>query len=308
MVTESSAPDSTSEYTGRFAPSPTGPLHFGSLIAALGSYLDARANRGKWLLRMEDLDPPREQPGAADSILRTLESFGLEWDGPVLYQHTRLAAYQAATDRLLQTGAAFPCTCTRSEIADSGLMGLEGPVYPGTCRDGLAGRPARAIRIRVDERPVSFQDRLQGACSQNLEQEIGDFVIRRADGFFAYQLAVVVDDAFQGVTHVVRGADLLLSAPRQIHLQHRLGLPIPIYMHLPVALSTRGEKLSKQNGATAISGTDAGAILFRALAFLDQSPPAELARSTSQELLEWTVLHWKPARMTGIKTQTTAFI
>lgn len=257
---------------------------------------------------MEDLDPPREQPGAADSILRTLETLGLHWDGPVLYQHTRLEAYQAAMTGMLDSGDAFACACTRSEIADSGLIGLEGPVYPGTCRDGLADRPARATRIRVDEKPVSFQDRLQGTCSQNLEQEIGDFVIRRADGFFAYQLAVVVDDAFQGVTHVVRGADLLLSTPRQIHLQHRLGLPIPIYMHLPVALSARGEKLSKQSGAMAISDTDAGAILFRALAFLDQSPPAELARSTPQELLEWAVPHWQPVRMNGIKTQIATFI
>lgn len=296
------------EYRGRFAPSPTGPLHFGSLVAALGSYLDARANRGKWLLRMEDLDPPREQPGAADSILHTLETLGLHWDGPVLYQHTRLDAYQAATDELLNSGEAFPCACTRSEIADSGLAGLEGPVYPGTCRKGLAGRPARAIRIRLNEGEVSFQDRLQGTCSQNLEREIGDFVIRRADGLFAYQLAVVVDDAFQDITHVVRGADLLLSTPRQLHLQRRLGLPIPIYMHLPVALDVRGEKLSKQTGATAISDADTGAAVFEALTFLRQSPPAELQRAAPRELLDWAVAHWQPTRITAIKTGITGFI
>jgi glutamyl-Q tRNA(Asp) synthetase len=303
MVTQSSVSDSPSEYTGRFAPSPTGPLHFGSLIAALGSYLDARANRGRWLLRMEDLDPPREQPGAADSILRTLEIFGLEWDGPVLYQHTRLDAYQTAIDELLKTGTAFPCACTRSEIADSGLIGLEGPVYPGTCRDGLGDRPARAIRVRVNPGPVNFEDTLQGGCSQNLEQEIGDFVIRRADGYFAYQLAVVTDDAFQGISHVVRGADLLLSTPRQIHLQNLLSLPIPIYTHLPVAVDAHGQKLSKQTGAGPIQTTDPASTLFEALGFLSQTPPAELKNSPVRELLDWAISHWQPLRMRGIRTR-----
>ncbi|MGH9434304.1 MAG: tRNA glutamyl-Q(34) synthetase GluQRS, partial [Terriglobia bacterium] len=200
-------------YKGRFAPSPTGLLHFGSLVAALGSFLDARAHGGKWLLRMEDLDPPRDQSGAADAIRRSLEAFGLHWDGPVLFQSTRLDAYRAAAEQLLADGSAYPCACSRREIADSSLRGLEGPVYPGTCRNGLpADRQARAIRLRVPaDKTVSFDDLLQGSHHQHLAMELGDFVIRRADGYFAYQLAVVLDDAFQGITHVVRGADLLLS-------------------------------------------------------------------------------------------------
>lgn len=290
-------------YRGRFAPSPTGPLHFGSLIAALGSYLDARSQNGTWLVRMEDLDPPREQANAADTILRTLEAFALHWDGPVLYQHTRLDAYRVAMSRLLESMAAFPCACTRSEIADSGLTGLEGPVYLGTCRAGLAGRPARAIRVRVNETPVRFEDRLQGPCSQNLQAEIGDFVIRRADGLFAYQLAVTVDDAFQDITHVVRGADLLFSTPRQLHLQRLLHLPTPIYMHVPVALSPAGEKLGKQTGARPLDVRASGATLFQALTFLRQAPPADLQGASPRELLDWALPHWQAARMTGIAVQ-----
>ncbi|HEX5339353.1 MAG TPA: tRNA glutamyl-Q(34) synthetase GluQRS [Gammaproteobacteria bacterium] len=303
MVTEPSAPDSLSAYTGRFAPSPTGPLHFGSLIAALGSYLDARAHGGAWLLRMEDLDPPRELPGAGDAILRTLDTFGLHWDGPVLYQHTRLDAYRSGMTQLLENGDAFPCACTRSEIADSGLSGIESPVYPGTCRNGPGDRPARTVRVRVNEAPLGFEDSLQGSCNQNLQREIGDFVIRRADGHFAYQLAVVVDDAFQGITHVVRGADLLLSTPRQIHLQRLLRFATPIYMHLPVAVNAAGEKLSKQTGAEPLHDAEPGADLFRALTFLSQTPPAELNGATPHELLDWAVSHWQPARMTGIRTR-----
>jgi glutamyl-Q tRNA(Asp) synthetase len=293
-------------YRGRFAPSPTGPLHFGSLVAALGSYLDARAHGGTWLVRIEDLDPPREQPGAADDILRTLKALGLHWDEPVLYQHTRLDAYETAIAQLLENGGAFPCACTRSEIADSGLIGAEGVVYPGTCRDGLGGKPARAIRARVTTEPVGFTDRLQGTVSQNLEQEIGDFVIRRADGYFAYQLAVVVDDAFQEITHVVRGADLLISTPRQIHLQHLLGLPTPIYMHLPVAVNAAGEKLSKQTGAQPLSLASPGAALCRALVFLHQSPPAQLRTASPASILEWAVAHWQPGVLHDVRTQKIA--
>ncbi|HEU5398385.1 MAG TPA: tRNA glutamyl-Q(34) synthetase GluQRS, partial [Gammaproteobacteria bacterium] len=194
-------------YIGRYAPSPTGPLHFGSLVAAVGSYLDARSQGGLWLLRMEDLDKAREMPGTADGILRTLEAFGFQWDGAVLYQSQRADAYESALDRLMSDGAVFPCTCSRSEIADSGLHGLEGPIYPGTCRNGLPpGRHARALRLRVPDASLSFEDVLQGAVRQNLARDIGDFIVRRADGCHAYQLAVVVDDAHQGVTHVVRGA------------------------------------------------------------------------------------------------------
>lgn len=293
----------TPVYRGRFAPSPTGPLHFGSVVAALGSYLDARAQGGRWLVRMEDLDPPREQPGAADTILRTLEALGLHWDEAVVYQHTRTADYQTAMDRLLASGAAFPCACSRSEIADSGLTGLEGPVYPGTCREGLHGRAARAIRARVDAHSIAFDDGLQGRVTQNLEQEIGDFVIRRADGYFAYQLAVVVDDAAQGITHVVRGADLLLSTPRQIHLQRLLGLPTPIYVHLPVAVNESGEKLSKQTGAEPATLEAPAGTLFAALRFLMQDPPSALRQAPSGELLDWAIGHWQPTRLTAVKSR-----
>ncbi|MHB8424751.1 MAG: tRNA glutamyl-Q(34) synthetase GluQRS [Gammaproteobacteria bacterium] len=227
MDTSHPIPHSSPSYKGRFAPSPTGPLHFGSLVTAVGSFLDARAHGGQWLLRMEDLDPLRESPGAADTILRSLDAFGLHWDGALLYQHSRLDAYQAAVERLRAAGLTFPCACSRTEIADSSLWGVEGPVYPGTCRHGLPpGKPARAIRLRVaDGEILSFDDALQSQVRQHLAKEVGDFVIRRADGRFAYQLAVVLDDALQGITHVVRGADLLLSTPRQLYLQGLLHLP-----------------------------------------------------------------------------------
>lgn len=281
-------------YTGRFAPSPTGPLHFGSLVAALGSFLDARAHGGRWLVRIEDLDPPREAPAAADAILRVLETFGLCWDGPVLYQHTRLNAYQTALDRISSAGRTYPCACSRREIADSGVRGLEGPVYPGTCRHGWSsGKHPRAIRVRVpDDGILEFHDMLQGTTRQNLALDIGDFVLRRADGCFAYQLAVVVDDAFQQVTHVVRGADLLLSTPRQIYLQRLLGLPTPIYMHLPVVMTASGDKLSKQTGATALATTHPSQPLAEALRFLGLLPPPELSNAPTGPLLVWATENW----------------
>ncbi len=296
---------SPSYYKGRFAPSPTGPLHFGSLVAALGSFLDARTHGGKWLLRMEDLDPPREQPGAVDAIMHSLEAFGLQWDGPVLFQSARLDAYRAAAEQLLAGGLAYPCACSRREIADSGLQGLEGPVYPGTCRNGLpVDRPVHAIRLRVPAEEIfSFDDLLQGNHHQHLARELGDFVIRRADGCFAYQLAVVLDDTFQGVTHVVRGADLLLSTPRQIYLQRLLGVPTPIYMHLPVAVTTTGEKLSKQTGAPPLDETAPGTVLFDTLRFLQQSPPTELHGAPPGDLLKWAISHWQPQRMQGCGTR-----
>ncbi|MGH8283948.1 MAG: tRNA glutamyl-Q(34) synthetase GluQRS [Gammaproteobacteria bacterium] len=292
-------------YKGRFAPSPTGPLHFGSLVTALGSFLDARTHGGAWLLRMEDLDPPREQPGAADAILHALEAFKLHWDGVVFYQSARLDAYRATAEQLLADGLAYPCACSRREIADSGLRGLEGPVYPGTCRNGLsADRPARAIRLRVPpDETFAFTDLLQGNIHQNLASELGDFVIRRADGYFAYQLAVVLDDAFQSVTHVVRGADLLLSTPRQIYLQRLLGLPTPIYMHLPVAINAASEKLSKQTGAAALDSSLPGTALFDALRFLEQNPPVKLRDAPPQELLNWAISHWQAQRMQGLRTR-----
>ncbi len=281
-------------YRGRFAPSPTGPLHLGSLVAAVGSWAEARARAGEWLVRMEDLDPPREVPGAAAAILGTLEALGLDWDGAVMYQSTRTEAYYAALDELQRKDALFPCACTRKEVADSAIAALDGAlVYPGTCRRGLPpGRPARATRARVGAAVVDFDDGLQGRVRQDLAREVGDFVVVRADGLFAYQLAVVVDDAAQGVTDVVRGADLLDSTPRQLFLQRLLGLPTPRYLHLPVAIDGRGEKLSKQTLAAPIDGSRPAAALAAALRFLGQSPPAGLERASGRTVLEWAAAHW----------------
>ena len=291
-------------YIGRYAPSPTGPLHFGSLVAAVGSHLDARARGGRWLLRMEDLDPPREIPGAADRILKTLEAFGFEWEGEVLYQSRRHAAYADAAAGLLKDGAAFPCACTRKEIADSGVHGLEGPIYPGTCRHGLPpGREARALRLKAPDQVIAFEDGLQGPVSQNLARDIGDFIIRRADGVHAYQLAVVVDDAFQGVTHVVRGADLLLSTPRQLWLQELLGLPRPQYLHLPVVVNPAGEKLSKQTHARPVSDTRPGYGLWSALVYLRQEPPEALKAASIDEIWTWALAHWRREPLRGISSQ-----
>ncbi|MDP1593347.1 MAG: tRNA glutamyl-Q(34) synthetase GluQRS [Gallionella sp.] len=287
-----------SNYRGRFAPSPTGPLHFGSLAAAVGSYLDAKHHQGTWFIRMEDLDTPRCVPGAAEDILRTLEAFGLHSDVPVLYQSQRTAAYEEALQQLRNADAAYPCCCTRREIADSALNGIEGPVYPGTCRNGIpAGRTGRAWRTRTDNATIEFDDVLQGRISQHLERDIGDFVVKRADGLFAYQLAVAVDDAFQHITHIVRGADLLYSTPRQIHLQHLLGLSTPTYMHLPVALNAQGEKLSKQTLAPAIGRDDVVTTLIKVLKFLQQQPPEELRGATIEQILLWGAANWRPEKL-----------
>ena len=290
-------------YIGRFAPSPTGPLHLGSLLAAVGSYLDARAAGGNWLLRMEDLDPPREMAGAADGILRSLERLGFEWHGPVLYQSSRLAAYAQAADRLRAAGAAFPCACTRSEIADSAVHGLEGPIYPGTCRGGLPpGREGRALRLKVPDETLCFDDGLQGRVCQALARDIGDFIVRRADGCYAYQLAVVVDDAWAGITHVVRGADLLLSTPRQILLQRRLGLPSPVYLHLPVLVDAAGEKLSKQTQAAPVDSLPGPEALWRCLHLLRQAPPEALRHASIRETWEWATGHWDRRVLKGLKS------
>lgn len=292
--------DSAPRYRGRFAPSPTGPLHFGSLVAALGSCLDARAHGGEWLVRMEDVDAPRNVPGAADGILATLEAYGFEWDGEVLWQSRRLEAYAAALEGLKVAGLAYGCACSRKEIADAATHAAidGGLAYPGTCRAGLpSGRSARAWRLRTGAAETAFDDRLQGRIAQRLERDVGDFVLLRADGQFAYQLAVVVDDAFQGITDVVRGADLIDSTPRQIWLQHCLGLPSMRYAHLPVATNAAGEKLSKQTLAPALDTARAGAELVRALAFLGQEPLAELAAAGCAEVWQWAREHWDFARI-----------
>ena len=283
-------------YVGRFAPSPTGPLHFGSLVAALASWLDARAAEGRWLVRIEDLDAPRTLPGAADDILRTLDRLGLGWDGPVMYQSRRSASYKAALESL----DTYWCGCTRREIADSsiGRASDGAQIYPGTCRAGLApGRTPRALRVRTGGEEIAFTDRVQGPQRQVLEREIGDFVLLRADGQFAYQLAVVVDDAEQGVTDVVRGADLLDSTPRQIFLQRLLGYPMPRYLHVPAAVNQAGEKLSKQTGARPVDIKRKAEELARALTFLGQSETDDLAQA---------VANWKPELIPVRRVQVAA--
>ncbi|MBI4809255.1 MAG: tRNA glutamyl-Q(34) synthetase GluQRS [Nitrosomonadales bacterium] len=293
---------SSTEYRGRFAPSPTGPLHFGSLVAAVGSYLDAKHHHGTWLVRMEDLDTPRCVPGAADDILRTLEAFGLHSDEPVIYQSQRTAAYEEALHRLKDNGAVYPCCCTRKEISDSALYGIEGPVYPGTCRNAIpVGREGRAWRVRTNNEAIELTDALQSRITQHLESQIGDFVVKRADGLFAYQLAVVVDDAFQRVTHIVRGADLLASTPRQIHLQRLLGFSVLNYMHLPVAMNGAGEKLSKQTLAAPVDESQPVATLLRVLDFLRQEPPDELLNSDVGTVMGWAVQNWHAERLIGMQ-------
>lgn len=281
------------QYRGRFAPSPTGPLHFGSLVTALGSYLQARSQQGEWLVRMEDLDPPREQPGAADAILRALEAYHLHWDGAVLYQSTRSEAYEAALTQLAEGHYSFPCGCSRKTIADSGS-----PVYPGTCRNGLpAGKVARATRVRTPNQQFTFDDALQGLVESNLQTDVGDFVVRRADGLYAYHLAVVVDDAGQGITHIVRGMDLLSSTPPQRYLQQCLGYPQPQYSHLPIAVNAQGQKLSKQTFAAAVDLKKPGSTLSKALSFLGHAPDNELKDADPALLLEWALEHWSLANV-----------
>jgi len=277
----------TSNYRGRFAPSPSGPLHFGSLVAALGSYLDARSLSGDWLLRMEDIDPPREKPGAADAILRALELFGFEWDEQVLYQSSRIDAYQDASSYLLSQGLAYPCSCSRKEIEQSGKPGPEGIIYPGTCRNGRnTARNAKTLRVIADSVEISFPDLIHGRFRQNLEQDVGDFIVRRADGLYAYQLAVVIDDAFQDITRIVRGSDLLFSTPRQIYLQRLFGLPQPEYSHLPLVMNEDGKKLSKQSLSWPVDSHDPLRSLLQAARFLGQIPSTD-APSNLDEFWEW---------------------
>lgn len=280
-------------YTGRFAPSPTGALHFGSLLAAVASYCDARTAGGRWLVRMEDLDPPREMSGAAADILRTLEAYGLFWDGEVIYQSQRHAAYEAALAQLARQGDVFWCRCSRSDITRLSPSGI----YPGSCQSQTQPRPDNAIRLRVDHAVVTFEDRVFGEQLDKLADSVGDFVLKRRDGLYAYQLAVVVDDADQGVTDVVRGADLLDNTARQIFLQQRLGLSTPRYAHLPLAVNAQGEKLSKQTFARPLPQAGGEPLLHLALSTLGQCPPAELRLAPMAEQLAWAVTHWQLARV-----------
>jgi glutamyl-Q tRNA(Asp) synthetase len=293
-------------YRGRFAPSPTGPLHFGSLVAAVASYLDARAAGGDWLVRIEDLDPPREAPGSADQIVRALEAFGFEWTESIVRQSTRTDLYADAVARLVADGRAFPCSCSRTELQSAQPRGPrpEGEElrYPGWCRNGVRApeRPL-AIRFRAPDGAVCFEDRIQGGQRFDVAAETGDFVIRRRDGLYAYQLAVVVDDAAEGVTHVVRGCDLLSSTPRQIAVQGVLRLPTPEYAHVPVVTDANGIKLSKSTGAAAINPDRPVSDLHRALRFLRQAPPAELASATVGEVWQWAINHWRVQPLYGLR-------
>lgn len=282
---------------GRFAPSPTGPLHLGSLVAALGSYLDARANSGEWLVRIEDLDPPREQPGAADEILRALEALGFEWDGPVVYQSRRAPLYEEALAELAAHDLVYFCTCSRKEIADLGLPGIDGPRYPGTCRNAHHGSHDAAIRIRSDDRLIEFDDAVFGPRQQRVESTIGDFVLRRRDGLYSYQLAVAVDDADQGITDVVRGADLLDSTGRQILLQQILDVPTPHYAHLPVVVDEHGQKLSKQSGARPVDMRQPNRVLWFALVVLGQEPSPEIRFASPGEIMVSAIARWDRKRI-----------
>ena len=296
-----------SPYRGRFAPSPTGPLHFGSLVAAVGSYLCARQAGGEWLLRIEDLDSPREVPGSADLIIQTLDALGFEWTGSILRQSSRREAYEAATQRLLNAGQLFHCSCTRSELhaaqsPDSRLLDSDELRYPGWCRNGprVPGRKT-ALRLYVPRGEAAVSDLLQGRFTVDVSAEVGDFVVRRRDGLHAYQLAVVIDDAFQGISAVVRGSDLLHSTPRQLLLQRMLSLPSPMYAHLPVATDMNGIKLSKSAGAAAIDIARPTYEVWRALAFLRQEPPHELRRAGLATLWEWAIKHWQLQRVYGLR-------
>ena len=274
--------------TGRFAPSPTGPLHFGSVVTAVASWLSARAQGGRWILRIDDLDPPREMAGAAAAIIHTVRALGLDWDGDVVFQSRRGAAYRSAVAALAAARQVFPCACTRA------MTGAR--PYPGTCRAGIPpGRRTRALRVRVDGVPVTFDDAIQGTVVQDLQASCGDFVVQRADGYIAYHLAVAVDDAWSGVNEVVRGVDLIDSTPRQIHLQRLLGLPTPRYAHIPVVLGADGAKLSKQTHAAPVLPAGAPAALFGALDFLGLAPPANLAAQPVTELLDWALPRWSLA-------------
>lgn len=295
-----SPPTRFPEYRGRFAPSPTGPLHLGSLYTALAGFLQARSRGGAWFLRIDDLDPPRTVPGAADRIQRGLEALGLHWDGSVLYQSQRLAAYAAALDRLREAGWVYACACSRKQLAAHAAG-----VYPGWCRARIGQPPpaAHALRVRVQGGTLAFDDALQGRIAQHLETEVGDFILYRRDAVYAYPLATVLDDAAQGITEVLRGIDLMDSTPRQIHLERLLGLPAKTYAHVPVLVDAHtGQKLSKQNLAPAADTAEPGRLLFHLLGLLKQTPPAELAGAAAAEILAWAVENWEARRLAGIES------
>ncbi len=281
----------TAFYTGRFAPSPSGPLHFGSLVAALASYFDARANHGKWLVRIEDIDPPREQPGAATLILQTLETYGLHWDDSVLFQSNRSQDYQDILDDLFKKQRLYPCTCTRKKLAGHNR------IYPGYCRSRtiLPDTP-HSLRLKCSDEIISFDDQIQGKQSFDLSN-LGDFILKRKDGLFAYQLAVCADDAFQQVTHVVRGHDLIDSTPRQLYLQNILGFRHPVYSHIPVITLNKGNKLSKQNHAPAIPLDEPRPLLIKGIKALGMKLGEVLNDASLEDILKWGIQHWHQKKL-----------
>jgi len=289
---------SVGAYRGRFAPTPSGPLHFGSIVAATGSYADALAHGGEWHLRIDDLDPPRVAAGAEAAILACLDALGFQWTGPIVRQSERRDAYADALARLDAAGRIYPCTCSRAEIARAGLPGIEGPRYPGTCRAGPS-HPDRApaLRVRVPEAPIVFEDALQGTVRQDLARATGDFVVRRADGVYAYHMACVVDDVHSGFDTIVRGADLLDSTPRQLWLYQLLNETPPAYLHLPVALDAGGQKLSKQTLADPVDRSRPSSAVASALSFLGHPPPVELAGAAPSQLWQWARQYWRRERI-----------
>jgi len=280
-------------YRGRFAPSPTGPLHFGSLLAAISSYAPARQAQGKWLVRIEDVDLPRCDSNSTKSILTALDAYGMHWDEEIIYQSQRNKYYQAALDTLSHKNSTYHCACTRKEINKINPSTGSTHIYPGTCKNGIPeGKTARSIRIRTNSTTISFDDCVQGTFAQNIANEVGDFIIKRADDLFAYQLAVVVDDEEQGITDIVRGSDMLDSTPRQIFLQQQLGYFTPRYTHIPLAINSGGQKLSKQTKAPAIKIDDPRPTLINALNFLHQQVPSELRDTDIETIWQWVIQNW----------------
>ncbi len=275
-------------YKGRFAPSPTGPVHFGTLIAAVGSYLQAKKNNGQWLIRIEDVDTTRKVAGTDKDILDTLETFGFEWDDTILYQSNQTRHYELALSNLIEQSLIFPCLCSRKQLAK-----FEQPIYPGTCKNRtLPEMSEHALRIISNDTVIAFDDIVMGQQSQNIQTECGDFILKRRDGLFAYQLAVVVDDVLQGITEIVRGSDLLDSTPRQIYLQQLLGFTTPKYCHLPLAVDAEGKKISKSEGAEKVDRNNREKLLYRVLTFLGQMPPVDLSDSSVDDIWKWAIFNW----------------
>jgi len=289
--------DTATIYRGRFAPSPTGPVHFGTLLAAVGSYLQAKKNSGEWIIRMEDVDITRKVAGSDMEILHTLEDFGFEWQKEVLYQSKQNEYYQHALEQLIKQSLVFPCVCSRKQLAKTGS-----DIYPGTCRARkLPEKNEHALRLFARDIAIEFDDVVMGKQSQNMAQQCGDFVIKRRDGLFAYQLAVVVDDHLQNITEVVRGSDLLDSTPRQIYLQQLLNYPTPGYCHLPLAVDSNGNKISKSEGAAKVEIKNREKLICEVLKFLGQNPPPDLSDSNISDIWKWAVNNWNINQVTDSK-------